>query len=81
LSTLPGWSRNGHLIFTSQAAGAIGSLFRKSADGSGVAERLTNGRSVQRGSGLLADGSGILFDEYSDIMLLRFADSQATAAG
>jgi serine/threonine-protein kinase len=71
----PVWSRNGHLIFTSQASGAIGSLFRKSADGSGVAERLTASPSVQRASGLLPDGSGVLFDEsYSDIMLLRFAD-------
>jgi hypothetical protein len=70
----PVWSRDGHLIFTSQAAGAIGSLFRKSADGSGVAERLTDGPSVQRASGLLPDGSGVLFDETLDIMLLRFAD-------
>jgi Tol biopolymer transport system component len=39
----PVWSPDGlRLIFTSQADGAIGSLFRQAPDGSGTAERLTH---------------------------------------
>jgi Tol biopolymer transport system component len=69
----PIWMPDGRrLIFTSQAQGALGSLFRQSADGSGTAERLTHGNSVQRASAVLPDGTGMLFDEYANVMLLKF---------
>jgi serine/threonine-protein kinase len=75
LDESPIWTPDGHhLIFTSQAEGALGSLFRKAADGSGALERLTTGTSVQRPWAVLPDGSGVLFDEFSALMLLSLAD-------
>lgn len=75
----PIWAPDGRsLIFTSRANGAIGSLFRQSADGSGAAERLTYGGAVQRASAFLPDGAGLLFDQETDVVALTFDDARST---
>ena len=67
LDESPVWMPDGRrLVFTSQAGGALGSLFWQAADGTGVAERLTNGKLIQRASAVLADGTKVLFSEGGD---------------
>jgi eukaryotic-like serine/threonine-protein kinase len=60
----PVWTPDGpRLIFTSQAGGVPGSLFSQAADGSGIAERLTDGTLIQRATAFLPGGQGIVFLE------------------
>ncbi len=74
----PIWTQDGRsVIFTSQSGGAVGSLFRQAADGSGVAERLIEGRTVQRATAALPDGTGVLYDEQDDINRVRLDDAHA----
>jgi serine/threonine-protein kinase len=71
LDESPIWTPDGQrVIFTSQAGGELGALFWQPADGSGVAERLTDSRAIQRASDVLSDGSGILFSEGDGVRLL-----------
>ncbi|MEO5819815.1 MAG: protein kinase [Vicinamibacteraceae bacterium] len=78
LDQSPIWARDGRsLIFTSQTGGAVGSLFRQVADGSGTAERLIDGRTVQRATAMLPDGTGVLYDEQDDIRRLRVDGARA----
>lgn len=71
LDQSPVWMPDGRrVVFSSQAAGALGSLFWQAADGSGSAERLTQSRAIQRASAVLPDGSGILFSDRDGIQLL-----------
>ena len=73
----PVWMPDGHrLLFTSQTGGVPGALFRQSADGTGTAERLTDGTSVQRASAVLPDGTAVLFYQFEDLMLLPFDGAQ-----
>ena len=73
----PVWMPDGHrLLFTSQTGGVPGALFRQSADGTGIAERLTDGASVQRASAVLPDGTAVLFYQFEDLMLLPFDGAQ-----
>jgi eukaryotic-like serine/threonine-protein kinase len=66
----PVWMPDGRrLVFTSQAGGVLGSLFWQAADGSGVAERLTEGTLIQRASSVLPDGSAILFSDPSGLQM------------
>ena len=74
LDQSPVWTPDGRrLFFSSQAGGVLGSLFWQAADGTGAAERLTESRYIQRPSAVLADGSGVLFLETADILLLTLA--------
>ena len=66
------------LVFSSQAGGALGSLFLQAADGSGVAERLTESRSIQRASDVLPDGSAILFSDRGGIQVLTLGGNRRT---
>ena len=71
LDQSPVWMPDGRrLVFSSQAGGVLGSLFWQAADGTGAAERLTESRYIQRPSTVLADGTGVLFMETDDLMLL-----------
>jgi serine/threonine-protein kinase len=71
LDQSPVWMPDGRrVVFSSQADGALGSLFWQAADGSGSAEQLTQSRSIQRASAALSDGSGILFSDRNGIQLL-----------
>ncbi len=73
----PVWMPDGHrLLFTSQTGGVPGALFRQSADGTGTAERLTDGTNVQRASAVLPDGTAVLFYQFEDLMLLPFDGAQ-----
>ena len=65
----PVWMPDGRrLVFSSQAGGAAGgSLFWQAADGTGKAERLTESRNFQRPSAVLADGTGVLFSEFTGV--------------
>jgi Tol biopolymer transport system component len=66
----PVWMPGGRrLVFTSQAGGVLGSLFWQAADGSGVAERLTEGSLIHRASAVLPDGSAILFSDPSGLQM------------
>src|SRR5262249_29779460 len=60
------------LVFTSQAGGVLGLLFWKPADGSGDAERLTDGQQTQRVTDALPDGSGVLFSDGNSIQMAKF---------
>jgi serine/threonine-protein kinase len=67
----PLWSADGRRVFfISTGGGAVGSLFWQAADGSGTAERLTDSRNVRRPTAVLADGSGVLYSENGNIMML-----------
>jgi eukaryotic-like serine/threonine-protein kinase len=71
----PVWMPDGRrLVFTSQAGGVLGSLFWQAADGSGVAERLTQGTLVHRASAVLPDGSAILFSDPSGLQLFALPE-------
>jgi Tol biopolymer transport system component len=71
LDESPVWMPDGRrLVFTSQADGGLGSLFWQAADGGGVAERLTEGKLIQRASAVLADSTKVLFSEGGDLMTL-----------
>ena len=59
----PVWTPDARrLIFTSQGS-SIGNLYVKSADGTGVAERLTDGPNLQHASAISADGRVLFFTE------------------
>jgi eukaryotic-like serine/threonine-protein kinase len=67
----PVWMPDGRrLAFTSHAGGVLGALFWQAADGSGVAERLTEGQLTQRASDVLPDGSAVLFSEGARVLAL-----------
>ena len=72
LDQAPLWTADGRrLFFTSQADGTLGSLFWRAADGSGMAERLAESSNVRLyATGVLADGTGVLFTETADVMML-----------
>ena len=54
----PVWTPNGRrLVFSSQIGGSPGALFWQAADGSGTAEPLTQGSSVERPSQVSFDGT------------------------
>src|SRR5262249_10861517 len=67
-----GWMPDGRrLVFTTQAGGVLGVLAMQAADGSGTAERLTDGARTEHASFALADGSGIIFSDGTGPKLLR----------
>ena len=74
LDQWPLWTPDSRrLVFTSQADGRLGSLFWQAADGSGIAERLTESSNVgvpQRATAALADPTRVLFTDAADIMML-----------
>jgi serine/threonine-protein kinase len=68
----PVWMPDGRrLVFKTQAGGVLGALAMQAADGSGTAERLTDGARPERASFALADGSGIIFSDGTGPKLLR----------
>ena len=71
LDQSPLWTPDGHgLIFTSQAGGVRGALFRQAADGTGIAERLTDSPTIRRATAFVPDGSAVLYNDGADIMML-----------
>ena len=73
----PVWLDDKSLVFTSQAGGMVGALFRQAADGSGSAERLTETQNrLQRPYAALPDRTGILFNESGDVKLLSLDASR-----
>ncbi len=71
LDQSPLWTPDGHgLIFTSQAGGVLGALFRQAADGTGTAERLSDSPTIRRATAFVPDGSAVLYDDRADIMML-----------
>jgi eukaryotic-like serine/threonine-protein kinase len=67
----PVWTPDGRrLIFTSQAGGVLGSLFWQAADGSGVAEALSENIRTQHASSVLSDGSAVLFSQGTGVLAL-----------
>ncbi len=80
LDLSPVWMPDGRrLLFTSQAGGALGSIFSRAADGTGAVERLTESTHVERATHVLADGAGALFASGSGIMMLRLADRRVSS--
>jgi serine/threonine-protein kinase len=78
LDESPEWTADGQrLIFTSQAGGVLGSLFSQAADGTGAAERLTEGRFIQRPTAVLPDGRHLVFSESDALKLLALDQSRA----
>ena len=68
----PVWMPDGRrLVFKTEAGGVLGALAMQPADGSGTAERLTEGARIERASFALADGSGIIFSDGTGPKLLR----------
>ena len=71
LDQSPLWTPDGRgLIFTSQAGGVLGALFRQAADGTGIAERLTDSPSARRATTFVPDGSAVRYNDGADIMML-----------
>ena len=71
LDETPVWMPDGRrLVFTSQTGGALGALFWQAADGGSPAEPLHQGTLIQRASDVLQDGSGLLFSEGTNLMML-----------
>ena len=67
------------LVFKTEAGGVLGALVMQAADGSGTAERLTDGARIEHASFALADGSGILFSDGSGPKLLRLDRDRAVS--
>jgi Tol biopolymer transport system component len=59
------------LVFKTEAGGVLGALATQAADGSGTAERLTEGTLIERASSALTNGSGIIFSDGTGPKLLR----------
>ena len=62
VDAFPVWAPNDTLIFSSQSTSA-GNLFRQKADGSGAVDRLSDSPNVQNATGILPDGSAVIFTE------------------
>ena len=62
VDSYPVWTPDGRLIFTSQR-NSPGNLFRQAADGTGVAERLTDSPNAQQATAISRDGSTLIFTE------------------
>jgi serine/threonine-protein kinase len=78
LDESPVWMPDGRrLVFTSQAGGVLGSLFWKAADGTGDAERLTDGAFFQRPMAILPGGQGVVFSENVVLKVLTLAPPRA----
>jgi serine/threonine-protein kinase len=58
----PVWTPDGRLIFTSQR-NSPGNLFRQAADGTGMAEQLTESPNVQNPTAISRDGRTLIFTE------------------
>ncbi len=72
----PTWMPDGRrLVFSSQAGGLGGSLFWQAADGTGKAERLSEGPIFQRPSAVLADSTRVLFSESTSLNRNRLDDA------
>jgi serine/threonine-protein kinase len=70
----PVWMPDGRrLVFKTEAGGVLGAVAVQAADGSGTAERLTEGTLIERPSYALSDGSGIVFWNGTGPRLLRLA--------
>ena len=68
----PVWMPDGQrLVFKTEAGGVLGALAIQAADGSGTAERLTDGTRIERASFALADGSGVIFSDGTGPKFLR----------
>ena len=79
----PVWTPDGRrIVFSSQRAGG-GSLFWQAADGTGAAERLTEGSSVQYVTSISADGTKLVFDDLgpsqTDIRMLALDGDRRAA--
>jgi eukaryotic-like serine/threonine-protein kinase len=76
INQAPVWMPDGlRLVFTATQGGGVGSLFWQAADGTGTAERLTDGPNYQRPSAVSSDGTRVLFWEAgpntaTDVMML-----------
>jgi len=82
----PVWMPDGlRLVFTSSRDGGAGSLFWQAADGTGIAERLTESPNYQRPSAVLPDGIRVLFWEAggktaTDVMMLTLQKDRRVQA-
>jgi serine/threonine-protein kinase len=81
----PVWTPDGRrLLFSSQRAGAF-NVYLQAADGSGAAERLTDGKYGQHPTSVSPDGSRVVFQEGSqtmgrDLVLLTLDDATGVSA-
>jgi serine/threonine-protein kinase len=77
----PVWMPDGRrLVFKTEAGGVLGALAMQSADGSGTAERLTEGARIERASFALADSSGIIFSDGTGPKLLRLDHDRSVSS-
>jgi dipeptidyl aminopeptidase/acylaminoacyl peptidase len=77
----PVWMPDGgRLVFKTEAGGVLGALAMQAADGSGAAERLTDGTLIERASFALADGSGIIFSDGTGPKLLRLDRNRSVSS-
>jgi serine/threonine-protein kinase len=70
---VPVWTPDGHIIYSSTRASALGNLYQQSADGTDGPERLTNSPNFQVPSAVSADGKRLVFTETRstrDVMLM-----------
>jgi Tol biopolymer transport system component len=79
------WSTDGASVVFSSSRGGSANLWRKSVDGTGDAERLTDAGNFEMATGWLADGGILLFTEFAsaagsrDLMLLDLETGEVEA--
>ena len=78
LDRFPVWTSDGRqFVFVSDRDRGMSAIYRQSADGTGDAERLSDGSAEQQTpNGISADGKQLVFDRSGDLMLLALDGSR-----